>query len=183
MKIGYADPPYPGQAKKRYGDHPDYNGEVDHAVLLSNLDRIYDGWCLHTSSVSLRDVLRTMDKVLRQPERVRIMSWVKSFAAFKPNVPVAYAWEPVLVKEARLPVVKEGMVYRDWHMEPITMQRGLPGAKPERVCTWLFEVMGCEPDDDFDDIFPGSGAVQRAWDNWCAQRPLPLQENWVQEAL
>jgi hypothetical protein len=30
VKIAYADPPYPGQAKKHYGDHPDYAGEVDH---------------------------------------------------------------------------------------------------------------------------------------------------------
>lgn len=30
MRIAYADPPYPGQARKHYGQHPDYAGEVDH---------------------------------------------------------------------------------------------------------------------------------------------------------
>src|SRR4051794_38471125 len=44
MKIGYADPPYPGQSAKHYGDHPDYAGEVDHAVLVAQLERHYDGW-------------------------------------------------------------------------------------------------------------------------------------------
>ena len=29
LRIGYADPPYPGQAHL-YKDHPDYGGEVDH---------------------------------------------------------------------------------------------------------------------------------------------------------
>ncbi len=170
MKIGYADPPYPGQAKKRYGDHPDYDGEVDHAELATMLS-MYDGWCLHTSSVALADVLA----VIPSMEDVRIMAWVKTFAAFKPNVPVAYAWEPVLVKAARKPVVKAGMVYRDWIAEPITMQRGLPGAKPDDVCRWLFEVMGCEPDDELHDLFPGTGAVTRAWENWRSQLTLPFE--------
>ena len=35
---------------------------------------------------------------------------------------------------------------------------------------------GCKPDvlDDFDDLFPGSGAVGRAWEAWCAQLPLEV---------
>jgi hypothetical protein len=45
----------------------------------------------------------------------------------------------------------------------MTMQRGLTGAKPEAVCRWLFEVMG---------MFPGSGAVGRAWDAWRRQMVL-----------
>jgi hypothetical protein len=173
MKVAYADPPYPGCAHL-YKDHPDYAGEVDHAVLLSNIDRTYDGWCLHTSSVALRDVLRTMDRVLNKPEDVRLMAWVKPFAAFKRNVPVAYAWEPVLVKACRKPVVKPGMTYRDWIAQPITMKRGLTGAKPDAVCRWLFEVMGMEPDDELDDLFPGTGAVTRAWGGWKNQLRLEV---------
>lgn len=30
LRVTVADPPYPGQSKKHYGDHPDYAGEVDH---------------------------------------------------------------------------------------------------------------------------------------------------------
>jgi len=162
--IGYADPPYPGQSKRHYGDHPDYAGEVDHRELLYRLDREYDGWCLHTSAPALPELLTTVH--LHGFKNVRVMAWVKPFAAFKRNVSVAYAWEPVLVKPARKPEVTGRMVMRDWFAESITMKRGLTGAKPERVCHWLFEVMGCAPDDELVDLYPGSGAVSRAWETW-----------------
>lgn len=171
MKIAYADPPYPGCAHL-YKDHPDYDGEVDHAKLIYELVSEYDGYCLHTSSVALDEVLERFSIEVGITDRPRIMAWVKPFAAFKANVSVAYAWEPVLVKAARKPVVKAGMVYRDWISEPITLKRGLTGAKPERVCHWLFEVMGCEPEDEMDDLFPGTGAVRHAWESWCNQRTL-----------
>jgi hypothetical protein len=161
MKLAYADPPYPGCAKL-YRDHPDYAGEVDHRALIERLESDFDGWCLHTSSVALPLLLPLA------PAGVRIMAWVKPFAAFKRNVPVAYAWEPVLVKAARRPVVSKRLVMRDWFAESITLKRGLTGAKPERVCRWLFEVMGAQPDDDLADLFPGTGAVSRAWDAWRA---------------
>lgn len=172
MRIAYADPPYPGQSAKHYADHPDYAGEVDHYDLLLTLIARYDGWCLHTSSVALCSVLDHLAEFSLTAPQVRVMAWVKPFAAFKANVPVAYAWEPVLVKAARKPVVKPGMTYRDFCSEPITMQRGLAGAKPEAVCRWLFEVMGCEPDDELVDLFPGSGAVTRAWEGWRSQTDI-----------
>lgn len=40
-------------------------------------------------------------------------SWVKGFAAFKRNVPVAYAWEPVIIKPARKPVVSKRLATKD----------------------------------------------------------------------
>ena len=167
MRLAYADPPYPGCAHY-YRDHPDYAGEVDHAELVQLLGE-YDGWCLHTSSVALKDVLPLC------PPNARVMAWVKSFAAFKANVPVAYAWEPVIVQACRKPVVAGRVVMRDWISCPITMQRGLVGVKPNTVCRWLFEVMGCEPGDDLDDLFPGSGAVSRAWESWRRQLSLPIE--------
>jgi hypothetical protein len=100
------------------------------------------------------------------------MAWVKPFAAFKANVSVAYAWEPVIVKAARKPVVNGRVVMRDYIACPITMKRGLSGAKPDAVCRWCFEVMGAERGDTLDDLFPGSGAVSRAWDAWCGQASL-----------
>jgi hypothetical protein len=80
----------------------------------------------------------------------------------------------VIVKAARKPIVKSGMVYRDWIAEPITLKRGLTGAKPAAVCRWLFEVMGCEPDDELHDLFPGTGAVTEAWDSWRSQTRLAV---------
>ena len=88
MRIGYADPPYPGQAKKHYGNHPDYAGEVDHVELLRRLDTEYDGFVLHTSSVALGQI---MTIVHEYDIKCRVMAWAKPFAAFKPNVPAAYA--------------------------------------------------------------------------------------------
>jgi hypothetical protein len=52
MRFAYADPPYPGQSKKHYGDHEDYAGEVNHSDLVRHL-REFDGWVLHTSSPAL----------------------------------------------------------------------------------------------------------------------------------
>jgi hypothetical protein len=171
MRVAYADPPYPGCARL-YRGQPDYAGEVDHADLVYRLLTEYDGYCLHTSSVALADVLHRFQLEVGPKDMPRVMAWVKPFAAFKRNVSVAYAWEPVLVHAARKPVVKPGMTYRDWLAEPITLKRGLTGAKPEWVCRWLFEVMGCEPDDDLDDLYPGTGAVTRAWDAWRSQTNL-----------
>lgn len=171
MRLAYADPPYPGQAKKHYADHPDYAGEVDHAQLALHL-QTFDGWVLHTSSTALPLVLSLLPPGIDY----RLMAWVKPFAAFKRNVSVAYAWEPVLVKAARKPVVKAGLVYRDWLAESITLKRGLTGAKPEKVCRWLFEMLGAEQGDELVDLFPGTGAVSRAWETWSAEPPPPPKE-------
>lgn len=167
MRVAYADPPYPGCAEL-YKDHPDYAGEVDHRELAARLECEYDGYCLHTSSVAVGQVLRYF------PDDVRVMAWVKPFAAFKRNVSVAYAWEPVIVRSCRKPVVNHRVVMRDWFSEPITLKRGLTGAKPEAVCRWLFEVMGMEPDDELVDLYPGTGAVTRAWERWRNQLRLDV---------
>lgn len=164
MRFAYADPPYPGQSAKHYADHPDYAGEVDHRALLRLLANGYDGWVLHTASTTLAHVLS-----IAAEEGItdfRVMAWVKPFAAFKRNVSVAYAWEPVLVKPVRKPVVTKRLVMRDWIAESITLRRGLTGAKPRAVCRWAFEMAGLEPGDHLVDLFPGTGAVTAAWDEW-----------------
>ncbi|WP_295837413.1 hypothetical protein [uncultured Microbacterium sp.] len=38
------------------------------------------------------------------------------------------------------------------------------GAKPAAFCRWVFDLLGAEPQDDFTDIFAGSGGVARAWE-------------------
>ncbi|MDF2991867.1 MAG: hypothetical protein K0S37_2381 [Microbacterium sp.] len=38
------------------------------------------------------------------------------------------------------------------------------GAKPAAFCRWMFDLLGAEPQDEFVDIFAGSGGVARAWD-------------------
>lgn len=169
MRFAYADPPYPGMSDF-YKNHPDYAGEVDHSVLMGQCEYEFDGAIVHTASTTLAHVLHETPN----PHLWRIMAWVKPFAAFKKNVTVAYAWEPVLVKAVRKPEITGRIVSRDWIAEPMTMQRGLVGAKPEAVCMWLFEVAGLSPDDEFVDLFPGSGAVTRAWEKWRSQMRLAL---------
>jgi hypothetical protein len=155
LRLAYADPPYPGCAEL-YRDHPDFNGEVDHKRLIDRLEGEYDGWVLHTHIPGLR----FMESRGWIPEGVRICAWFKSFAAFKRNVSVAYAWEPVIIKAARKPEVSKRIIYRDFIevpdciKEPITLKRGLAGAKPEKVCKWAFELMGADPRDRLERYVP-----------------------------
>ena len=168
-RIGYADPPYIGCAHL-YKDHPDYAGEVDHALLIERLQSEYDGWVLHASATphSMAILAPLVEKT-----GARWCSWVKGFAAFKRNVPVAYAWEPVIIKPCRKPVVSKRIIMRDWIQESITLKRGLTGAKPEAVCHWAFELVAARPEDELHDMFPGSGAVERAWKTWQGKFTLP----------
>jgi len=169
MKIAYADPPYIGCAHL-YKDHADYAGEVDHAELIQRLESDYDGWILHASAT--RASMANLAHIVAVTD-ARWMAWVKGFAAFKRNVSVAYAWEPVIVKAARKPVVSQRLVNRDWINESITLRRGLTGAKPEKVCHWTFEMVGARPEDELIDLYPGTGAVTRAWNSWCGLFNLP----------
>jgi hypothetical protein len=152
MKFAYADPPYLGQAK-RYEE----NQEVDHEKLIAMLVSDFpDGWALSCHSPSLHVLLPLC------PRDTRVMAWVKPFCIFKPNVNPAYAWEPVLVRGGRkrgrdLPTV------RDWVSANITLKKGMSGVKPDAFSHWLFEVLGMQEGDEFVDLFPGSGAVTRAW--------------------
>ncbi len=171
MKLAYADPPYPGCADL-YKDHPDYAGEVDHRALVERLQSEFDGWVLHTHVAGLRMMER--ERIL-PAEGIRICQWTKTFAAFKRNVSVAYAYEPVIIKAARKPVVSKREIMRDWIACSITLKRGLTGAKPEAVCHWDFELLGARPEDELADLFPGTGAVTKAWRTWQGKFTLPLQ--------
>ena len=167
MRFAYADPPYLGCAVRLYGDHPEasvYDTVDGHRSLIESLTE-FDGWALSMTSGNLRDLLPLC------PSDVRVMAWVKPFAAFKPNVPVAYAWEPVIVRGGRKRDKAQDTV-RDWCAANITMQKGCPGAKPLEFCYWIFSVLNVHPGDDLVDIFPGSGNVGQAWQTWQKQRRL-----------
>lgn len=173
MRIAYADPPYLGCGKLYAAHHDralDWDDPSEHEELVKTLEANFDGWVLHLSATpgSIALYSRLVEKT-----GARWMSWVKGFAAFKKNVSVAYAWEPVLVKAARKPVVSKRLVMRDWIQESITLRKGLTGAKPEAVCHWAFEMVGARPDDELVDLFPGTGAVTRAWKTWQMKFALP----------
>jgi hypothetical protein len=170
MKVTYADPPYLGCGKKFYAKlHPDA-GDWDrletHRSLIERLSAESDAWALSLSSSSLRAILPLC------PDDVRIGIWVKPFASYKPGIKRAYAWEPVLFRGGRKRHRCERTV-KDWVSANIMLKSGCPGAKPDAFCWWVFEFLGMEPEDEFIDLFPGSGAVTRAWQQWKrAQMPL-----------
>jgi hypothetical protein len=158
VRIAYADPPYPGQSKKHYGDHPDYAGEVDHAELIERLTT-FDGWALSTSNRALRDVLALC------PSGVRILAWNKPIAPPMSGHGV-FGWEPVIVSCARPPAsdLRDTLTASPEQYTFRPKPEGyVTGAKPPAFCRWLFAWLGARPDDDFTDMFPGSRAVSDAW--------------------
>jgi hypothetical protein len=161
VRFAYADPPYPGRANL----YPERT-EVDHAELIARLDADYDGWALSTHVPGLPIVVPLL------PERARVCAWVKPWARMHPGARLQYAWEPVILAPVRKPT--RSVV--DWIACNATRGRGLVGAKPDGLCYWLFAAAGLRPDDELVDVYPGTGAVTRAWERWRAQRPLGLGE-------
>jgi hypothetical protein len=170
-RFAYADPPYPGNAERLYGDHPDYGGEVDHAELIAELERNFpDGWALSTGALNLRYVLPLC------PEDVRVGAWVKPMTTLRPTVAVQYGWEPVIFRGGR-PRMREADPYVvDWLAASPPQHRqiagGLIGMKPREFCFWVFDMLGARPGDELEDLFPGSGAVAEAWRSFHAQTRL-----------
>jgi hypothetical protein len=169
LRFAYADPPYIGQALRLYGDHPDYAGEVDHAELIARLAHDFDGWALSASMKSLPTILSLC------PDDVLTLCWVK------PSAPPmgdrrAYTWEPVILSPLRRPrhLMRTHLICSppgySFRPKPADF---VIGQKPEAFAHWVFDSAGLLPDDDFADLFPGSGAVGRAWETW---RELTLRE-------
>lgn len=168
MNFAYADPPYLESAGKYKDEHPEALKWLDpdtHRYLIDELIHNYpEGWVLSTSSQSLQTLLPMC------PPTIRVMAWVKPFAAFKRNVNPAYAWEPVLMFGGR-PRTDEMTYMRDWAAESITLKKGLTGAKPRNLCYWIFDALNARPGDTLDDLFPGTGVVGEAWNTYINEWP------------
>jgi hypothetical protein len=165
FRAAYADPPYLGCGQHHYGalhaQAADYDDPETHRMLIERLMDEHDAWAMSLHEPSLRKILSMC------PDDVRVASWVKPFASFKPNVTAAWTWEPVIFSWHRgRKRTRKQPTWRDHIAEPIAMMRGFPGAKPAKFCYWVFDGLNLEPDDDFADLFPGSGAVSRAWEAW-----------------
>lgn len=172
MRFAYADPPYIGQAKRHYSHDP-LCAEVDHEQLIEKLYREFpDGWALSASSTSLHEIiaiLRHFHSIFFERDFPRIAVWCKSFGAFKRNVRPAYMWEPVIFYGGRNPTngfshkppEKNGAqtTPKDFIVEPITLQKGLVGAKPEKVCRWILQLLNAQPGDEVVDLYPGTGIM------------------------
>ena len=85
---------------------------------------------------------------------------------------VQYAWEPAyLARQAGLTsdpgwLTADGIV-RDWinygNRPAARTADSLTGRKPMAFSAWVFDLLGAEPGDTLDDLFPGTGAVMAAW--------------------
>ena len=163
MRFAYADPPYIGMAKKYYSHDP-LCAEVDHAELIARLCRDFpDGWALSASAPSLGQIIPLL------PDGYRVAVWCKSFCAFKKGVRPCYAWEPVIFWRGRNPSAgfkhappeKGGrqITPKDFIVEPITLRKGLIGAKPEKVCRWILSLLNAQMGDEVVDLYPGTGIM------------------------
>ncbi len=170
MKFAYADPPYLGCGKLYAKHHPDalvWDDPAQHGLLIDRLcDEYPDGWVMSLSSPSLRTILPMC------PKDCRWGPWVKPFAIFKPNVNPAYAFEPVIWRGGRK-FTRQDDTVRDWCSANITLKRGLTGAKPREFCRWVVSLLNALPGDQFDDLFPGTGAFGAAWNDLVGATPAP----------
>lgn len=124
-----------------------------------------DGWALSSSVPALRTLWPMC------PPDVRVGAWVKTFSAFKRGVRPAYAWEPVLYwrgrnppRFAHQPPQKGGKqtTPKDFVAAPITLKKGLTGAKPLAFCEWVLDLLNVQPGDEVVDMFPGTGIMSVA---------------------
>jgi hypothetical protein len=156
--FAYADPPYLGCS--HFYDHPEagmWDDKQTHIDLIAAMEDDFDGWAYSCNS---KDLLWLGPHL---PSDIRIASWVKPFAAFKRNVPIAYTWEPVIFRRASNR--RDGdPIGRDHLAEVITMKRGFIGAKPQKFNRWVLDIMGYQNGDVLHDFFPGTGGMSVAVD-------------------
>lgn len=168
LRLAYADPPYPGKAWL-YRAHPDYAGEVDHAELIGRLTG-YDGWALSTSARALPAVLAMC------PPGVRVAAWHRGERPTASRWPLN-AWEPVIYHGGRPADPANHQTRRvDSLVHGVAPMTTLPGrvvgAKPAAFSRWMFDLLGAAPGDTLHDLFPGSGAVARAWTAYTQPSPV-----------
>lgn len=163
-RFAYADPPYPGKAAL-YPEHT----EVDHRELIARLaDGWPDGWALSTSAGALPQVLALVPAGLD----VRVAAWIRPVRRSRSTRALS-SWEPVLLAGGRpLPTqrpaggrgcghdVHDALVYRGRYR---AFPDALVGMKPPQFSEWVFRMLGAQPGDQLDDLYPGSGAVTEAW--------------------
>lgn len=162
-RLAYADPPYPGLAKRYYQHEDSYAGEVDHKRLLEQL-ATFDGWALSTSSEALRDILPMC------PPGVLVRPWVKPNHRAK--------WEPVIVVPAR----RSSGANNDYLCaQPARGGGDLMGRKPIAFCAWLFGLLGAGALDTLVDMFPGTGIISAAWGEFVSSAHACVAEDLVND--
>lgn len=177
MRFAYADPPYLGRGEYYRAHHVDamsWDNPETHRALIERLQAEFpDGWVLSLSERSLRTILPMC------PPEARVGAWITDRPRFAGKaVPVRKHFEPVIFMGGR-PYSDTGNRAADFI---VTKQQPLPagepryamvkqdiragkifvGRKPAAFAQWVFELLGLTADDEFVDLFPGSGAVTAA---------------------
>lgn len=133
MRLAIADPPYLGRAARNYGPGSDLSG---FGQGNNNL-RHYLAWV---------------------PNDTRVCAWHKP-RSVPTGSRITPSWEPVL---AYVPHGRRGrgsLQMTDVLTAP--PPQTFVGAKPSRWTRWVLDLLGYSEGDTVDDLFPGSGAVER----------------------
>lgn len=185
MRFAYADPPYLGRGEYYRAHHPDamsWNKPETHRALVERLQTEFpDGWVLSLSERSLRTILPMC------PPKARTGAWIADRPRYAgKGVAVRKHFEPVIFMGGR-PYSETGNRAADFI---VTRQQRLPtghpryamvkqdiragkifvGQKPTAFAMWIFDLLGIAKDDEFVDLFPGSGAVGEAYATWRADK-------------
>lgn len=181
MRFAYADPPYLGCGRLYAKHHPEamiWDDPETHRQLIQRLcDEYPDGWAMSLHVPSLRTLLNMC------PPDARVGAWVKPppWTTF-PGLRVSYAWEPVIWRGGRKAYVEDATHAIDWvsvgthATRPKNNAQGLIGGKPRAFCLWMFSLLGGVAGDTLDDLFPGTGAVTAAWQDFTGERVPRLFE-------
>lgn len=181
MRLAIADPPYLGRAALWYGGkgrskqgsqgracgrgdgaaefHPEahrWDDPMEHLALMSAMNADYDGWALAASGKSIAPLIGHAELL-----GARLAIWHVT-NAIPDGCRVRNTWEAVLYK---IPDGRKAV--GSGHRVPDLLSAAHPvsgfvGAKPDRWTHWVLDLMGFQPGDEVVDMFPGSGAVERA---------------------
>jgi len=163
-RFAYADPPYLGCAKRYYGKRHDqaavYDTVEGHRALIDRLESEFpDGWALSCHVPSL-GVLLSMCR-----PGVRVGAWVKPFSGVRPRVRARFGWEPVIYRTSL--AWDFGPQFTDYVIANGNRKVGerelFEGQKPEVFAAWIADLLGYRVGDSIVDLFPGSGALSRAF--------------------
>ena len=142
-----------------------------------------DAPCLRRSTIP-----RARQAILRpRPPRARVCVWVKGRQASLAHSAHS-SWEPVIIVGGRSQVVTARDKLSDtliWGGRQHSHPGALIGMKPAAFCEWVFRLLGATHGDSLDDIFPGSGAVSRAWNLYTSSKysSTPSRLSEAQDSL
>jgi hypothetical protein len=167
VKFAYLDQPYLGCCSYYGHNHNDggsrpfdggcWNNITTHRRLIDWATDNYDGFAMCMGSNNIIEMSAPL-----QHHNVHWGAWVKPFASFKPGINPGYCWEPVAFYGGRA-LGRNVDTVRDFCSESITLKKGLAGAKPFKFCLWVLDMLGFRAvEDSLDDIFPGTGIMQKA---------------------